>query len=77
MDDESKFWLRLCQSVAVAVVIAIATIGGCTVDANHKVAEMVNHGSNPIDAACAIWGDTNNTGVCILRATNRSAGDQQ
>ncbi|MNN71078.1 hypothetical protein D3C81_1869790 [compost metagenome] len=56
-------WIAGC---AMAVLIAWAPVK-CTMDSNAKVAEAIEQGANPIDAACA-YSSNMGSSSCIVRA---------
>lgn len=50
----------------MAIFIAWAPVK-CTMDGNEKVAQAIEGGANPIDAACA-YANQGSTPACIVRA---------
>lgn len=66
--DENTFWIRIWQTIALVTVAFIATVGGCTAYESKRVADAIEHGANPIDAACGIRGSANAQTICTLRS---------
>lgn len=56
-------WLAGC---AMVVLVAWAPVK-CTMDGNAKVAQAIEGGANPIDAACA-FSNQGSSAPCIVRA---------
>lgn len=54
-------------SCAFAVVFIAWAPVKCTMDSNEKVAEAIEGGANPIDAACA-YSNQGSSSACIVRA---------
>lgn len=69
--DENQFWITIWKIVAAVVVTLILTVGGCTVNQQFKIAELVAGGADPLKAQCAIYGagNTSNATICGVMAT--------
>ena len=68
--DENFFWLRLWQSVAVAFVIVVLAMAGCSMPQATAIERLVADGSDPQKASCAIRG-TDRDPVCVLLAGSK------
>lgn len=66
---ENDFWIALWKLVAVVVCVLIATVGGCSIHKQSKVAELVKGGTDPIKASCGLGGVTSsNAAICAVSA---------
>lgn len=67
--NENQFWAVIWKCVTVAFVVAIATLGSCSVHKQKVVEHMVELGSDPIKAHCSMYlGDTKNQSICAIVA---------
>ena len=66
--EENTFWLRLWQSVSVALVLVVLTIAGCNARQATAIERLVKDGADPIKAACAIQG-SGSVPSCVIAAT--------
>lgn len=67
--NENQFWGLIWKCATVAFVVAVATVGGCTMNKQRVLAQMVEQGADPIKAHCAIYmGDTGNHAMCAIAA---------
>lgn len=68
--DENQYWARIWTLVAASFCILTLTVGVCTLYQQHKIAELVAGGADPIKSQCAIDGvHTSNAAVCGVAAT--------
>lgn len=51
--EENVFWLRLWQSLFIAVMVVALGIGGCTMHQNSKVMKAIESGVSPERARIA------------------------
>ncbi len=69
--SDNAFW----TTMAVLFFSIVASIGGCSSVQNYQdnsaMVEMVIKGADPIDAKCAIKGNTSET-VCAIRAATKN-----
>jgi hypothetical protein len=71
MDSEDKFWISVWAILAVVIIsITLATMLYWK-DHNAKLTEMVNNGTNPIAAMCALQDHFGRNPVCIILATKK------
>lgn len=68
MEDENKFWLGIWKLVGGCFCVLSMSIAGCTMHADGKIKQMVDKGTNPFDARCAIYGEGQGRD-CTIRAT--------
>lgn len=69
--DDNKFWLRIWQTVAVAIVLVAAGPSACTAYESKRIADAIEAGADPIDARCGIAGTANaGSTICTLRAAS-------
>ena len=63
--DENQYWVTIWKTVAATFSVLVMTVGGCSVSQQHKIAELVAGGADPIKAQCAIYGvQSGNAAVC-------------
>lgn len=66
--EENTFWLRLWQSLSVALVLVVLTVAGCNARQVTAIEKLVNGGADPVKAACAIQG-SGSSPACVIAAT--------
>jgi hypothetical protein len=66
MNDDSLF-LKLSAAVLITLIL---TVGGCEAHMNAKVAQMVESGTDPLEAYCAIRATSQNQ-MCAVLAVDR------
>ena len=65
---------KITGIIVIGICFVIASFGGCSAVVNHQdnaaMVEMVKAGADPLDANCAIKGDTSNS--CVIRAASKN-----
>jgi hypothetical protein len=69
MDDDSKFWLRIWQTITAGIVALAAVIGSCTMHSNYLTTQAIEKGSDPIKVSCALSSGPDRV-ICTLAATH-------
>lgn len=68
-DNEISLMFRL---VFLSFCVLVVTIGGCAVNKQRVLAEMVEKGVDPLRAHCAVYlGDADNNALCTLLAAQK------
>lgn len=72
MEDESKFWIRIC---GIAAIILVSMVASCTYsgyDKRDKWEKAVSNGADPMVASCALFSQGATEEIaCLLMAQNR------
>lgn len=68
MDKEGTYWYSIWRLVAIAFCVLAVTVAGCVGHNNYRIAQLVQSGTSPNAAHCAIHGARANEGVCQLEA---------
>ncbi len=66
--DENQYWIALWRTIAAAFAVLVITIGACTANRQHLVAEAIKSGVDPTAAKCAIEADQSSLPACVLKA---------
>ena len=66
MDSEDQFYTHVWRIVGAVVILVVLAVTFYNVNNTNKIAEMVSHGVNPLEAACSLSGYDRST--CTLRA---------
>lgn len=67
--DENQFWAVIWKCATVAFVVAVATLGSCSVHKQRVVEHMVEMGNDPIKAHCSMYvGNAENNSICAIVA---------
>lgn len=72
MDNDNKFWLRICGITAIVIVVFIGACSHGSHDRRDKWEKAVANGADPMVASCALFprGATEDI-ACLLMAQNR------
>lgn len=62
--------ITACVALLLAALV-LSTPAACTANRHIQIARAIEAGADPIEAKCAIEGDTGNTPACILAAARR------
>ncbi len=72
MDNENKFWIRVCGLATIIIVCLIASCSYGMHDRRDKWEKAVSNGADPMVAACALFDQVEiERGACLLLAQNR------
>ena len=69
--EDNEFWLKVMKAIIGGICFLGLTIGGCTANRHYQVRALVQTGTDPIGAKCAIEGETGQTSICIQRAMQK------
>ena len=65
MMDENQFWATIWKTAATAFSVLVVTVGGCSMNQQFRIVDLVADGADPIAAQCAIYGvESSNAAVC-------------
>lgn len=67
--DDNQFWLGTWAIVAIALFALCSTLVNYSLGQDRIVADMVNNGTNPVAANCAIHDSMGNNPTCVLYLT--------
>jgi hypothetical protein len=69
MEDSSKFWLGINFIVAFSLVAIFYFSTAYWKDHNQKIVDLIESGTNPVAAMCAMQDDYGKHPTCIILAT--------
>lgn len=68
MSEEGKFWCNIWSIIIVMIIVVTALLIANSTYKASLLAEMIEHGANPLDASCALYGSPADEGSsCLLR----------
>jgi len=67
MNGESKFWLRVWQSVILGFVAFIISLSSCNMYEKKQIADVIKTGVDPIEARMALSGQDTTTVQMITK----------
>lgn len=72
MDNENKFWIRICGMGTLILVCMLASCTYASHDRKDKWEKAVANGADPMVASCALFEQSDIERVaCLLMAQNR------
>lgn len=63
---DNQFWLGAWAIIAIALCVFVSTMVNYSLGQDRIVADMVNNGTNPVAANCAIHDSMGNNPTCVL-----------
>ncbi len=69
--SDNEFWIRACAIFGLVVCTLMSLITIYWAHQNNKIAEMVNSGTNPVAAKCAMQDDYGRMPVCLVLAAKK------
>ena len=69
--EDNEFWLKVMKAFFILIAVMTVSIGGCTANRHYQIRTLVESGTDPIGAKCAIEGEAGLSSVCIQRAMQR------
>ena len=72
MDNDDKFWIRICGMGTLVLVCALASCTYGMHDRRDKWEKAVSNGADPMVAACALFDQVEvERAACLIMAQNR------
>lgn len=67
--DDNQFWLQFIRVSGFVLCVLIVSLASCTANRHYQTRALVENAKvNPIDAKCAIEGETLLLAPCVIRA---------
>lgn len=70
--DDNQFWIGALKIIGACFCVLAVTVSACTANRHYQTRILIETAKiNPIDAKCAIEGETDRTPSCVLRAATK------
>ena len=67
--DENQFWYGFLKIAGLVLCILIVSLSSCTANRQYQTRMLIENAKvNPLDAKCAIEGESLQYAPCIIRA---------